>query len=99
MPETKTIPTTVRRTFTDGELKLTTEYDPMIPVLSAFISPVDQEVDGVLFRMGDLGISIEDRFYPDDIDVSLSDSGELIISGNLAASFSLNANGELIYTY
>ena len=99
MPETKQIATLTTVSLVGNALSIFTEFDPEIPELFAFISPVDQFVNGTKFRMGDLGIHIDDRLTPDDIDFSLDVDGNLIADGNLAAQFSINSNGELIFTY
>lgn len=41
---------------------------------------------------------VDMKNFPSDIDVSINDKGELIIIGEDADQYSLNTNGDLIYT-
>lgn len=98
MPETKQIPAKTSVVFDGVDVTIKTEFDTQIPNMYAFISPADQEVNGVDFKLGELGIFVEDSAFPNDVDFSLNADGELIVDGNLAGDFTINGDGELIFT-
>ena len=67
-------------------------------IISGFIAFEEGVKNTVTFKLGELGFDMKN--YPSDIDVILNSKGELeiILDTGDANSYSINANGDLIYT-
>jgi hypothetical protein len=66
-------------------------------VIIAFISDIVKVVDGVLFSEGEEGIRMTDN-YPALIDFTINVDGELIVISPNADHYSLDDEGNLIFT-
>lgn len=101
MPETKNIPnTTSILVNSSGALSIFTEYDDNTypNITSAFIASGANIQDGVSYTQGELVMQAKN--LPKDIDFYLSEAGELVLIGDGCElkGYSINSNGELIYT-
>jgi len=102
MPESKQIPTsTIVTNPTPSTIKIFTFFnDGVSNTLFAFISDIVQINGGINFIEGELGIIMTNS--PIDIDFNLNGNGDLIVTTSIAENdanrYSINANGELIYT-
>ena len=95
MPQTVTIASITSILLAGEDVTIKTAYDPQVPIMYAFISEGYQIVNGVEFLPGELGIYIEDAYYPDAISFSINEAGELIATGDLAAYFEIDEDGQL----
>lgn len=98
MPQTKVIPTATILTVLNTAISIFTFYNTGLPyILSAFIAQVVSSLNGVGYIEGQLIITATN--YPQDIDFWVDSSGNLIILGDDANQYSLDGNGNIIYTY
>ena len=100
MPEQKTIETKTSVSIVGSAISIRAYYDADVDVINtilAFISDIVQTVDGVGFIEGELGITMQN--YLTDIDYSIDASGNLIVFAGDADNYSINFDGNLIYTY
>lgn len=72
------------------------EQDTGINTLLAFICDNVTIVDGISFIEGELGIQMNN--YPAGIDYEINENGELIIFTEDATNYSIDSDGNLIYT-
>jgi hypothetical protein len=99
MPETKVLNTRTLVTIIGANISIQSYYDQGIVnnnILEGFISDSIKTVEGMNFIEGELGIRMQN--YPSKIDVTLDDNGNLVIVGDDADKYSLDASGNLIYT-
>lgn len=90
--ETKTIVETL-----NNLISITAIFDQSgSDVLSTFISESVQVVNTIPFIEGELGISMNN--YPNEIDFEIDQDGNLIVIAEDAEKYSIDENGDLIYT-
>lgn len=98
--ETKLIPTqTIITVDTDGNtIDIFTFYnDGLAPfTILAFIASEDATINDTLIEQGDLVIHMINS--PEFIDYFLDSSGNLIVLGDDADNYSIDGDGNLIYT-
>jgi len=99
MPETKEITTVTTLNVVGSSIEIETAYiDETLlnEILSIFIADSATTIDSIVFLQGEAGVTLA----PGATTIVYIDSdGDLIISGPDAANYSLNEDGELIYTY
>lgn len=100
MPETALINTLTELTVTGSSISIKTFYDEdLLPdtILASIPDSVGIQ-DGIVYSEGDLLIQMKN--HPEQIDYYIDGSGNLILltSEGDASNYSINANGELIYT-
>jgi hypothetical protein len=95
MPETKLISTKTNINVSGSSISIHTYYsEPTETFLQFFVPLADTTTGGVNFVGGDLGYTIEnltDLF-------EINQSGELIVSSIYSEKYSIDENGDLIYT-
>jgi hypothetical protein len=100
MPELKTIPTITELFLSGTSVSIKTSYfvDELPNTLSAVMADNSGSQDMVPYVQGDLIIQMKNN--PSDIDYSLSSDGELILLTNTgdAGNYSIDTDGNLIYT-
>jgi len=101
MPETKLIPTVTTSTVVNSIISIFTEFLLQPPfTIIAFISEIVASKNGTSFIEGDLVITMTNS--PEKIDYFLDSLGNLIVNANSpedAAKYSIDSNGDLIYTF
>ena len=97
MPETKVISTGSLVTNDGSTIQAYTYYNDGLPnLIDLLLSITNGSRNNVLFKEGELIVLMKN--YPQDFDVQVSNRGELVIFGEDADHYSINADGELIYT-
>jgi len=100
MAEEKEIPALTSVSTIGGTVKIKTQYikDELPNFILAFISETVSSQDGVGYIEGELMAQMKN--YPTEIDCYVDSNGDFIIVTNSgdADSYSLNSNGELIWT-
>ena len=95
MADTKLISTKTNVSVSGSSISIHTYYsEPTETYLQFFVPVVDATTGGVNFVGGDLGYTIEnltDLF-------EINEFGELIVSSIYSDKYSIDANGDLIYT-
>ena len=93
------IPTLTTVTSIGSDITISTWYDqyPFISVRKVSIFQVTTVENGTSLNAGEIGIEIKPDRLTDNI--YLDSQGSLNINAADAAKYSINANGELIYTY
>jgi hypothetical protein len=89
--------TTIRR-YPPDNIDIISSYNQVLDlpnIIYAMIALNSGEDDNTSYDQGDLIVKMKN--YPTDIDVALI-NGEFIVTGDDSASYSINSNGELIYT-
>lgn len=95
MAEEKTISTKTNVSIVGNKITIHTYYsEPTETFLQFFVANIDSNIQGVNFVAGELGYTYENI---DDI-FELNDNGELVVSGAYADRYSIDVNGDLIYT-
>jgi hypothetical protein len=95
MPENKLISTKTNVSFSGNQIFIHTFYsEPDEQYIAFFVPLVNQTIQGINFIGGDLGYTYENV---NDI-FEINNDGDLIVSGLNADKYSINDNGELIYT-
>jgi len=95
MPETKLISTKTNVSIVGNNISIHTYYSEEEDFVLEFFVPLeDTTVESVKFLAGDLGYTQENN---NDI-FEINDKGELIVSSPNADKYSIDENGDLIYT-
>lgn len=95
MPETKLISTKTNVSIVGNNISIHTYYSEEEDFVLEFFVPLeDTTVESVNFLAGDLGYTQENN---NDI-FEINDKGELIVSSPNADKYSIDENGDLIYT-
>ena len=95
MAEEKLIPTRTNISTGNNRIEIFTYYlKPAESFLQFFVDLENKTREGVNFVAGDLGYQIENL---SDI-FSINGNGELIVSSIFAEKYSIDENGDLIYT-
>jgi hypothetical protein len=97
MPQTQEISTITSFSVVGTDITILTAYNSGIQdIISIFIADVAGSLNSVSYVEGELM-----AYWIDDngLDMWINSNGEFIISSSDASSYSINANGELIYTY
>lgn len=101
MPETVELEVQTTVSIIGDAISIRTYYDTSevdTDTIEAFISDVVQIIDGVPIIEGELCIRMEDSAYPSDIDYTINEDGELIVTSDNADNYSIDSAGDLIYT-
>ncbi len=99
--ETKQIPTTTQLQVDGSDINIFTFYDPDIwpNIVEVFIAEIVGMLDGVPYIEGELIVAMNN--YPLQISCEINSDGEFIIwtpPGNEAEHYSINSDGDLIFT-
>ena len=95
MAEEKLIPTRTNITTSGNAIEIFTYYfKPSESYLQFFVDMENKTREGVSFRAGDLGYTIENLGDLFEINAN----GDLIVSSVFADKYSIDENGDLIYT-
>jgi hypothetical protein len=101
MAETKVIETTTSVSVIGDVISIRAYYDTSevdAATLEAFISDSVQVREGVTLIEGELAIIMTDGLYPSEIDFEINADGELIVTADDSANYSIDSSGDLIYT-
>jgi len=103
MPETKTVVFDTKFKANQGTNALTINMQRQIEFANVLdsdinLNPYNEFINNKQILPGELVMSMKNKLR--DIDVFIDqNSGELIVSGEDSANYSLNNQGRLIYTY
>lgn len=99
--ESKTLDTVTTISTIGSNIGIITEYDePLVPpyIKQTQVTSSSGVLGGVSYKEGDLLITFKAETFPGLVNVVFNSLGELVITGDNASNYSINANGELIYT-
>ena len=68
-------------------------------ILSLTIPTITGTRDGVDYEENELLVLMTDGSYPSDTNIYINSNGEVEIIADDAANYSIDSNGDLIYTY
>lgn len=98
MSQTKNISSecTTLLSVVGGDVSIVTTYQGSITaILSAFISQIQQIIESVSLREGDLGVIFSDN--SGNVDLQLNSDGELIVIASDSENYHIDSEGYLIY--
>lgn len=101
MPEFKTLTTITNIIINDMNVAVNTFYnlDSLPNIIKGFIAELINTQDGVNYKEGELVFQAKNS--PNEIDFYIDNKGNLIISSstNDVSNYSIDSNGNLIYTF
>lgn len=100
MPEIRQIPTRTTISIVNNTIEILTVYDPSLDlpaIIDLFIANQVGVQEGVSYVEGDLIIRFKTGTFGNTIFVNINSQGELVITSDDVARYSINSNGELIY--
>lgn len=100
MPEIRQIPTTTSINIVNNIIEILTTYDPTLDlpaIIDLFLADEVGIQEQVSYVEGDLVIRFKTNTFGNTIFVIINSQGELVITSDDVARYSINANGELVY--